>query len=126
MKARRYVLSVVLGLVAGLLEGTTLAASGKPELELSGLAVGPDGRVIAIVRGIGMVREGQVIPLSSATADYRAQIVNITADGVYYDILETIPKQKKAGDDEDKRKGKQDADKGDPAGLRDPFGPPRI
>lgn len=106
----------VLLLVLCLTQPSLLAQLTEAKLDVIGIAEGPDDQFFAIVRGVGVVQEGDVIPVSTKEMSFKLKIVSITRQGVKLEKFEVVRKLKKHLPAPDKKEGKQYK-------LRDPFWP---
>lgn len=114
MTVRTVCIGVVL---TGLLSVCCLAASDQPtkvQLDILGVARDPQGRYFAIVRGHGLVQEGDVIPVLSQQFSCKVRILSIDRDGLKTETFDVVRKEEKP-DPAVKPKEKYE--------FRDPFWP---
>ena len=57
-------------------------AEARKLLQVTGLSRGPDGKYLAILKGIGVVQEGDTVPVNYGDLTYRWKIRSIGGDGI--------------------------------------------
>jgi hypothetical protein len=65
-----------------LFAGLSFAQTGPGLLHISGIGEGPDGAFFAIVRGHGVVRKGDIVPVATTEVTGKVRILLITRYGV--------------------------------------------
>jgi hypothetical protein len=100
--------AVFMGATLALTALLQVSAPAQPVVKVTGIITGPDGNSFAIVKDIGMVKEGDTIDLSHADTPCTVTIVSIDRSGVKVHVQKHFEKE----------------DPGpDPDALRDPFQP---
>ena len=63
----------------------------RASLQVTGLSKGKDGKYLAVLKGIGVVEEGDTVSVNLVGLNYRWKIVSITVNGIVPERVGVYP-----------------------------------
>ena len=114
MKKTGASISLLLVLFAGSCSPLSAVAAAETDIIISGIAKAADGHYFAIARNYGLLKKGDLIPISTDTESFELKVIAIDDKGLHFQKLDVKTKEVKPPPPEPKRKIYE---------FRDPFWP---
>jgi hypothetical protein len=83
---------VLLALFTAIVSIAEAEESGEPTIVISGIAKGADGQYFAIARKYGILKKGDIIPISTETESFTLKITAIDQRGLSFQKLDVKKK----------------------------------
>lgn len=90
MKAPKVRISLILTVFAFIHIQADATETITQELQVTGLANAPDGRFFAVTRIHGVIKQGDILNLSTETESFKVKIVSINSEGVQLHKFDTV------------------------------------